>query len=257
VVWGDPDSFDSVVTSIWAALWPSLRENFSFRMSFDPADIDSEKPPTLVTSPKQVSARWQKHSFIVPGSDSQMSTEAEAETLLRGESSALQGFREELQADIREFRQLNLLNLLYRSRQQKNQTFSSLRSQLQLAGKLSLDPNQGSGFKAVILQELAAQIPQQSTAAEIRGLRNIPWESFEKARVKVIFDSVAHWIETNAVDKTFAGDSVPTLLYDGMSEETEWGGCSTGRVDWMFEAEHGPYSPSDVGVGSRRVESLF
>lgn len=73
------------------------------------------------------------------------------------------------------------------------------------------------------MQELAAQIPRQSTAAEIRGLRNIPWESFEKAKVRVIFDSVAHWIETNAVDKTFAGDSVPTLLCDGLSEETEWG----------------------------------
>lgn len=140
-VWGDPDSFDSVVTSIWAALWPSLRANFSFRLSFDPADIDSEKPPTLVTSPKQVSARWQKHSFIVPSSDSLVSSKAEtAEFLLGRESSVLEGLREELQADIKEFRQLNLLGLLYRSRRQNNQSFSSLRSQLQLAGKLSLAP---------------------------------------------------------------------------------------------------------------------
>jgi hypothetical protein len=222
VVWGDPDSFDFIVISIWDALWPSLRRNFSFRLSFDPADIDIEKPPTLVTSPRQVSARWQKHNFIVPGADtfSQSNTQ---KTLFGEEFSGLQGLRDDLQANISEFRQLNLLGLLYRSRQQEKQTFSSLRSQLQLAGKLAPAPEQGTTLKALMLQEVAREIPQQSTATELRGLRNIPWQSFEKARARMIFTSLTHWVETNAALTTLAGDSVSALLYDAITEESEWG----------------------------------
>ena len=222
VVWGDPDSFDFIVISIWSALWPSLRRNFSFRLSFDPADIDTEKPPTLVTSLRQVSARWQKHSFIVPGSDtfSQSNTE---KALFGGEFSGLQGLRDELQANITDFRQLNLLGLLYRSRQQATQTFSSLRSQLQLAGKLSPAPEQGSVLKALMLREVAKEIPQQSTSTELRGLRNIPWQSFDKAKARMIFSSLTSWVETNAAHKTLTGDPVAALLHDGMSEESEWG----------------------------------
>src|ERR1700733_2894188 len=64
VIWGDPRTFDDVIVKLWGRMWPSVRKAFSFRMSFDPNDIDQQNPPTLVTTLPEVRSRWVSYPVI-------------------------------------------------------------------------------------------------------------------------------------------------------------------------------------------------
>jgi|GEM_PF-5304412 hypothetical protein len=240
VVWGDPGSFDDIIRTLWCSVWPSIRKRLSFRLSFDPSDIDRDHPPTLVTALPQVRSRWSRDQFIEPSEPSEAAIVGAASLLTQGESrNGILQLVEALDAmeSISDLRQLSLVDALLNASQQNSQTFSSLRSQLQLAAKLTPGSDKGSRFKAPVLAELQRRIPEQTVAAEIRGLRNVPTDSFDSSSVEQILAQVTKWIEQHAVENTAAGDSVSILLKDGFDDQTSWGkAVRTGLANALKDA---------------------
>jgi GTPase-associated protein 1, N-terminal domain type 1/Effector-associated domain 1 len=223
VIWGDPRTFDEVIVNVWGRMWPSVRKVFSFRMSFDPNDIDQQNPPTLVTTLPEVRSRWVSNPVIstsgpVPHVDA-------AAAVLTGDPAGdrLSQLRQQLQCDITEFRQLRLLQALAATLDSAEQSFSSRRSQLQLAAKLSPDPNAGSELKAKLADDLCARIPEQASAGEIRGLRNIPWGMLAPGHSQDAFAAVAKWLATNSVGNSSSAESFNALVADAFNDAGPWG----------------------------------
>jgi hypothetical protein len=223
VVWGEPRNFDEIIVSVWGRMWPSIRKVFSFRMSFDPNDIDQQNPPTLVTTLPEVRSRWVSNPVI--SSSSPLLHVDPAAAVLTGDPAGdrLSELRLQLQSDITDFRQLCLLQALAATLDSSEQSFSSRRSQLQLAARLSPDPSAGSQLKSKLAEDLCARIPDQTTAGEIRGLRNIPWETLAPDHSRNAFTAVTTWMATNSVRNSGPVDSSNALVVDAFNDAGPWG----------------------------------
>lgn len=223
VVWGDPASFDDVIVKLWSMTWPTIRRNLSFRLSFDPNDIDERNAPTLVASPQQVRSRWIKNEFVSPSSETKAI--GAAASVLTGDQAGqrIEQLRRDLDSNVGDFRQLELLQALAKTLDQPEQSLSSRRAQLQLAAKLSPDAARGSRVKLTIASDILKDIPRQNSAAEIRGLRNVPWESVDPEVSDVAFSEITSWVKRNAVAKALLGDSVGSLLSDALVSSDRWG----------------------------------
>ncbi len=58
------DGFEEQIIALWFRLWPELRANFSFRLSFGPHDIVDNPPPVLVCTPSTLETRWTGRNII-------------------------------------------------------------------------------------------------------------------------------------------------------------------------------------------------
>lgn len=223
VVWGEPCDFDEIIVNVWGRMWPSIRKAFSFRMSFDPNDIEQQNPPTLVTTLPEVRSRWVSNPVIF--SSSPVPHVDPAAAVLTGDPAGdrLSELRLQLQSDITDFRQLRLLQALAATLDSAEQSFSSRRSQLQLAARLSPDPSAGSQLKSKLAEDLCTRIPDQTTAGEIRGLRNIPWQTLAPDDSRNAFTAVTTWIATNSVRNFGPVDSFKALVVDAFNDPGPWG----------------------------------
>jgi hypothetical protein len=212
-----------VIVNLWGRMWPSVRKAFSFRMSFDPNDIDQQNPPTLVTTLPEVRSRWVS-SPVISTSGPLPPVDAAA-AVLTGDPAGdrLSQLRQQLESDITDFRQLRILQALAATLDSSEQTFSSRRSQLQLAAKLSPYPNAGLELKAKLANDLCARIPEQTSAGEIRGLRNIPWETLAPGHSRDAFAAVTTWLATNSVRNSRSVDSFSVLVADAFNDPGPWG----------------------------------
>jgi len=223
VIWGDPRTFDDVIVKLWGRMWPSVRKAFSFRMSFDPNDIDQQNPPTLVTTLPEVRSRWVSYP-VISASGGLPDVDAAA-AVLTGDPAGdrLSALRQQLRSDITDFRQLRVLQALAATLDFSEQSFSSRRSQLQLAAKLSPDPNAGLELKAKLADDLCARVPEQTSAGEIRGLRNIPWETLAPGHSRKAFSAVSTWLATNSVRNSSSVQSFNALVADAFNDPSPWG----------------------------------
>jgi len=57
-------AFDDLVYFIWLKLWPSMRKNFSFRLSVSPKDCIDARNPRLVCIPSSLLSRWGNQKII-------------------------------------------------------------------------------------------------------------------------------------------------------------------------------------------------
>jgi hypothetical protein len=223
IVWGDPGTFVEVVVNLWGRMWPNMREVFSFRMSFDPNDIDQQNPPTLVTTLPEVRSRWVSNPVISPTALPSVVEPAAAIFTGDAAGSRLSELRRQLQSNIADFRELRLVQALATSIDSPQQTFSSRRSQLQLVAKLSPDPAKGLKLKTSLAEGLCVGIPEQTSAAEVRGLRNIPWETLPPIHSVNAFNAVTNWVATNSLRNSSASDSFETLVGDAFNDSSRWG----------------------------------
>ena len=222
VVWGDPNSFDEIVINLWGRMWPSIRGVFSFRMSFDPNDIDQQSPPALVTTLPAIRSRWVNSPFIVSSTPATVLEPAVA--VLTGDAAGdrLSKLRKDLESEISDFRQLQVLQVLAGTLDSPGQSFSSRRSQLQLAAKLSPRKSAGTELKTRLVDDLCMRIPGETRAAEIRGLRNIPWDAMPPYELSRAYAAVSVWVTANAFRPSSEGDSLDVLAADAVSDSSPW-----------------------------------
>lgn len=57
--------FEELVASLWHKLWPSMRKDFSFRLSLSPRDCIEPNLPSLVCVPESLVSRWNSNCKII------------------------------------------------------------------------------------------------------------------------------------------------------------------------------------------------
>ena len=58
------EGFETLVASLWATLWPEIRREFAFRLSFTPQDLVELPQPALICTPDNLAHRWASHRIL-------------------------------------------------------------------------------------------------------------------------------------------------------------------------------------------------
>ncbi|MFD8974341.1 effector-associated domain EAD1-containing protein [Streptomyces sp. NPDC059593] len=185
--------FDDLVMSLWARLWPAMRRNFAFRLSFGPTDIVETPPPALVCTPHALVARWRGHQRLdtvspVPGS-------LAAAALTGHEQGALlRAFADEIGAETTAFGELPLLERAYRLTTDAPDTIDNTITAVRLVQRLSPEPTRGTSGKAKLLQRLLHQL-ETATTGDVLTLRNLEMQGFEHAQA--VWTQLETWTGNN------------------------------------------------------------
>lgn len=199
------DGFDDLVVALWARLWPEIRRNFAFRLSFGPDDLVGPIKPTLVCTPTSAIARWRGNGVIMPERDDSSLSPAAALLCGAGEGNALAAFAREIGATMSSFSHLKKLESVFTLISRKDHCVRDSISALRPIGELSPDPNRGAVRKAALVAELATQLPD-ATATDILPLRNFDLRT--AVPIDKVWASVAHWARENR----FAADDDTDML---------------------------------------------
>lgn len=162
--------FEDLVIALWARLWPSLRDQFSFRLSFGPGDIVERLEPMLVCTPISLLGRWQQHRIVgradIP--------DTMASGVIDGSDAGIPliQFAEKIGAKLNSISDIALLQQAYLMASAELVTFSRLLSAIRLVEKLSPDPATGEAEKHSLITRFTAMVPK-AKADEILALRNL------------------------------------------------------------------------------------
>ncbi|MGW4137694.1 GAP1-N1 domain-containing protein [Streptomyces mirabilis] len=201
--------FDDLIVSLWARLWPAMRRDFAFRLSFGPKDIVETPTPALVCTPHALVARWHGHQRLDTVSPVPDSLAAAALTG-HEQSTLLRSFADEIGAEATAFSELPLLEQAYRLTTDAPDTIDNTITAVRLVQRLSPEPTRGTSGKAKLLQRLLHQL-ETSTTGDVLTLRNLDMQGFEHAQ------AVWTQLETWTGDNTFppAQDtSFTTMIQD-------------------------------------------
>src|SRR5271155_476402 len=212
VVWLGEGGFVDAITALWACMWPETRATFSFRLAFDPQDLDVDHP-TLVLTPSQLESRWAEHP-IVQRSTQTVTTAGSALARQPG-GEALRALKQSIGARILHPRELRLLEQVYSTLTAATTSTAQGRSALHLIGRLCPSPKNGGPEKSQLFQLTAAAVAAEEDAAEIRAFRNLDLEAFEDPQALLV--AIEEWISKNILrdsqDKTLG--SILELAFEG------------------------------------------
>lgn len=217
VVWLGDAGFQDAVSELWSCMWPETRAAFSFRLAFDPQDLNLDRP-TIVLSPLQLESRWATH--LVVQRSKQKTTIAGAALAQEPEGQALRALKESLGATISHARELRLLEQVYSSLSSPSVNTAELRSSLHLIARLCPDRNSGRPEKSQLLQLTAVAVASEDNPAEIRAFRNLKLEPFEDA--PLLLASVEEWISRNILCR--AQDETVPILELGFEKQNQLSG---------------------------------
>ncbi|WFF97503.1 effector-associated domain EAD1-containing protein [Aeromonas caviae] len=182
--------FDELILALWTNLWPEVRAQFAFRLSFGPQDIVDSPMPSLIYTPNELASRWRTHRVIGAANSSSPSLAAK---ILCGEAGAAQllTLAQRLGARISHFTDLPLLQRIYEIDSSPNPRFDECVSVLRVLERLSPAPDRGAASKAKFIQKLESRMPNASVQ-EILLLRNLSTIGLsDSAR---IWDSFRAWV---------------------------------------------------------------
>ncbi|WP_138468680.1 effector-associated domain EAD1-containing protein [Poseidonocella sp. HB161398] len=163
--------FENLVVALWFHLWPELRARFAFRLSFGPYDVVDAPQPSLVCTPKVLTARWMGHRIIGTSGSAPVSRAA---AILSGSAEAepILAFAREIGARLDRFADLPLLERAFELGSSSSPSFDDCVAVLRLVERLSPDPAMGTAGKAELIGRLASRL-HGATAADILLLRNL------------------------------------------------------------------------------------
>ncbi|MCZ4097417.1 GAP1-N1 domain-containing protein [Streptomyces sp. H39-C1] len=201
--------FDDLVVSLWARLWPAMRRNFAFRLSFGPADLVEIPTPALVCTPRSLEARWRGYKRLdtvtpVPGSL------VAAALTDHEESTLLLSFADEIGAESNGFSELSLLEQAYRLTTDVPATIDSTIAAVRLVQRLSPEPTRGTSGKADLIRRLLHQL-ETATTDDVLTLRNLDMQGFDHAQA--VWKQLATWTGDNAFPAT-QDMSFTTMIQD-------------------------------------------
>lgn len=185
--------FDEVVLSLWVRLWPAIRRNFSFRLSFGPSDIVEEPAPTIVCTPSSLVARWQGRRMLGSSAPDPGSL---AIAMLSGDDAGkpLRDFAERFDVEITSFSELPLLEHAYRLSTLEPDTSSNALAALRLIDRLSPDPIRGQGGKRDLLNRLVLHL-ESASADDVLALRNLCPRGFND--IGRVWRALETWVAEN------------------------------------------------------------
>lgn len=187
VIWVGNKGFTEIVQTLWANLWPSAREKFTFRISFAPQDIH-DNPPTIVCVPESLASRWNRDQLVRITDEYQPNPSDEmylAEAFLIGlpDAKPLRQFQYELDAFLPELTTLRLLGRSFNHMQEidigKN-NIDHVRDLVRALRVLAPSPDNGLSIKEKVITRLRA-LTAQGTANDIKAVRNMILTPFPTA----------------------------------------------------------------------------
>jgi hypothetical protein len=109
VVWLGETGFIAAVNKLWANMWSAARVNFSFGISFNPQDLPTHYPGTLLMGIGRGSRHWNGYPVVSPNTIYQASTEAEKMLLGLSNAKPLREFMDEAGIEVDTLKLLSLL----------------------------------------------------------------------------------------------------------------------------------------------------
>ncbi len=231
VIYCGEDNFDNKIILLWGNLWPALRRQLAFRLTFSPRDLESDDGLSVTFSPPQLVSRW--GGYQVVKSDSQLQANSLASELVCGLSSAepLRQFMEGIGTDVNGFKKIRLLAHAYEYANAKDQKFDSLTSAIRIIGEQiapSLDV--GVSFKAKLLSEFVATFEFELTPEKLLRLRNLSLASFPS--YNMVWCAVSEWLACHEFAPVHDENTLRNLreAQDLSAEQSNWNNAVSNGV---------------------------
>jgi len=180
---GDIGSFESILNKLWNSPINAFREQLKFRASFSPKDIETSDDLTIVFIQSELLARWNASSLISGEENDLIEITSPTEALFLGEQieNPFYEFLKNIGAnldDLNTYTQGDILYADYIDLDKLNDP-DLLRRDLRILAKLSPKKNLGNTIKSKFLKKYNVLI-NNGLETNIKGLRNIPWVSFNQ-----------------------------------------------------------------------------
>ncbi len=178
---GDIGSFESILKKLWNSPINAFRVQLKFRASFSPKDIETSDDLTIVFIQSELLTRWNASSLISGDENDLIEITSPTEALFLGKQieNPFYEFLKNIGAnldDLNTYTQGDILYADYIDLDKLNDP-DLLRRDLRILAKLSPKKNLGNTIKSKFLKKYSVLI-HSGLEANIKGLRNIPWESF-------------------------------------------------------------------------------
>lgn len=211
------DGFEDLIVALWFHLWPELRANFSFRLSFGPHDIVENPPPVLVCTPSTLETRWTGRN-IISVSGSKNLSRAAAILCDSTEANPILQFADEVGICVDRFTYLQMLVRAYEL--SSNTDFEACAATIRLVDTLSPDPTVGTVGKEKLTRKLCLQMCDVGMLGvlQLRNLKIIGFHGAERIWESLIARVATYPIE-EVDDRTFLD-----TINDALSAEavTPW-----------------------------------
>jgi hypothetical protein len=196
--------FEDLAVALWFHLWPELRAQFAFRLSFGPHDVVDKTQPSLVCTPTALAVRWTGHR-IIGTSGSAPASRAAAILSGSAEAEPILSFAREIGARLDRFADLPLLERAFELGSSSSPSFDDCVAVLRLVERLSPDPTMGPAGKAKLIERLASRL-HGTTVAGILLLRNLSTTGLPAA--STLWTGLESW----AVANNFPQADDPAML---------------------------------------------
>lgn len=183
IVTTNSDSYEDIVARIWSRLLPSMRPNFRFKLSFDPAEAARENL-NIALVPLTVLPRWPQDQRIDEYDVQAPASTLAGKSLAASDSGQLYTFIKSLELKSVE---LSMYGLLGRACELTNSNvcdFNLSLAALRLIGKLQEDPSKGIETKTQVAGSVILA-PGPKSPENILALRNLNWAPFSLTKLSL------------------------------------------------------------------------
>lgn len=173
------DGFESIVDSLWSNLWPALRRNFAFRLSFGPNDVVEQPTPAIVCSPEQLQARWTNYRITKSGD---RFPDSESARILCGQLDVkpILSLAEKLGLEVHTFKELNRLERLH-ALLASGENLDDFLAAVRLVDGLSSQPKIGTTVKEELIGRLTALVAGMG-CKQLLLMRNLTLPGFSNTQ---------------------------------------------------------------------------
>lgn len=182
IVTTNSENYEDIVARVWSSLLPSMRPNFRFKLSFDPAEAERENL-NIALVPLTILPRWPQDRRIDEFDNQAPASTLAGKSLAAADNGQLFTFVESL--DIEEI-ELAMYGLLGSACELSNNVgdFNSSLTALRLIGKLQPDPSKGVEIKIQVAESVILT-PGPKNPENILALRNLEWAPFPLTKLSL------------------------------------------------------------------------
>lgn len=183
--------FDRIVCQIWQRLWPMIRRQFAFRLSFGPSDLVEFPTPSLVCSPDNLAMRWSEYPIVRADTGKSCLTPAAAFLVGHGDGETIRQLTQAFEIEVNTFGQLALLDKFRGLSRNGEASFAVDVAKLRLVEVLAGGVPKGVIGRRDLLIDVVNTLPNAS-AQQIRALRNLTLTSFVDS--EIFWEGVQKWM---------------------------------------------------------------
>ena len=195
---GDLDSFELILQKLWNSPINSFREQLKYRASFSPKDLESSDDLTVVFIQTELLTRWNSSNLISGDENDLIEITSPTEALFLGKQKGnpLYDFLKTISANLNDLKTYIQGDILYADYIVLDNLDDPdlLRRDLRILAELSPKKNLGTTIKEKFLEKYIELI-HNGLESNVKGLRNISWNSFlkEEENGKNLVNAIIDW----------------------------------------------------------------